>query len=125
MIIGARLRQLREQKGLTQADIEKRTGLMKCYISRVENGHKVPSIENLERFAQALDISLQQLFHERENPSIPRRSNRRKPLERLAADVHSLSPPEDFIFKISRIVDRIAEHDRDALLVLARKMASR
>jgi transcriptional regulator with XRE-family HTH domain len=42
MIIGVRLRELREQKQFSQGDIEKRTGLLRCYISRVENGHTVP-----------------------------------------------------------------------------------
>ncbi len=45
MIIGDRLRALREEKKLSQGDIEKRTGLLRCYISRVENGHTVPAIE--------------------------------------------------------------------------------
>ncbi len=47
MIIGDRLRELREAKNLSQEDIEKRTGLLRCYISRVENGHTVPAIETL------------------------------------------------------------------------------
>ena len=47
MLIGARLRQLREQKQMSQGDIEERTGLLRCYVSRVENGHTVPSLETL------------------------------------------------------------------------------
>src|SRR6266516_3220299 len=52
MIIGDRLRALREDKKLSQGDIEKRTGLLRCYISRVENGHTVPAIETLEKMAR-------------------------------------------------------------------------
>jgi transcriptional regulator with XRE-family HTH domain len=55
MIIGDRLRELREEKTLSQGDIEKRTGLLRCYISRVENGHTVPAIETLEKLARALE----------------------------------------------------------------------
>ncbi len=55
MIIGDRLRALREEKKLSQGDIEKRTGLLRCYISRVENGHTVPAIETLEKLARALE----------------------------------------------------------------------
>ena len=58
MIIGDRLRALREEKKLSQGDIEKRTGLLRCYISRVENGHTVPAIETLEKLARALEVSL-------------------------------------------------------------------
>ncbi len=52
MVIGDRLKTLRETKDLSQGDIEKRTGLLRCYVSRVENGHTVPSVETLEKFAR-------------------------------------------------------------------------
>jgi transcriptional regulator with XRE-family HTH domain len=68
MIIGDRLREMREEKKLSQGDIEKRTGLLRCYISRVENGHTVPAIETLEKLARALEIPLYQLFYEGEEP---------------------------------------------------------
>ena len=68
MIIGDRLRELREGKKLSQGDIEKRTGLLRCYISRVENGHTVPAIETLEKLARALEIPLYQLFYEGDEP---------------------------------------------------------
>ena len=63
MHIGDRLRQLRESKGLSQGDMEERTGLLRCYISRVENGHTVPSVETLERLARALELELYQIFY--------------------------------------------------------------
>ena len=68
MIIGDRLRELRVAKKLSQGDIEKRTGLLRCYISRVENGHTVPAIETLEKMARALEVPLYQLFYDGEEP---------------------------------------------------------
>src|SRR6201987_5615274 len=68
MVIGDRLRELRESKKLSQGDIEKRTGLLRCYISRVENGHTVPAIETLEKLARALEIPLYQLFYDGDEP---------------------------------------------------------
>jgi DNA-binding XRE family transcriptional regulator len=68
MIIGDRLRELREAKKLSQGDIEKRTGLLRCYVSRVENGHTVPAIETLEKMANAFEVPLYQLFYEGEEP---------------------------------------------------------
>ena len=62
MVIGDRLKSIREQKSLSQGDVEKRTGLLRCYISRVENGHTVPAVETLEKFARALEIPMYQLF---------------------------------------------------------------
>jgi transcriptional regulator with XRE-family HTH domain len=66
MLLADRLRELREGKSLSQGDIEKRTGLLRCYISRVENGHTVPAIETLEKMARALEIPLYHLFYDGE-----------------------------------------------------------
>ena len=80
MIIGERIRLLRETKKLSQGDIEKRTGLLRCYISRVENGHTVPAIETLEKLARAMEVPLYQLFYDGEEPpelpNLPKRKKR-------------------------------------------------
>src|ERR1700735_3386366 len=68
MIMGDRLRALREQKSLSQGEIEKRTGRLRCYVSRVENGHTVPAVETLEKFARALEVPMYQLFYDDEEP---------------------------------------------------------
>ena len=62
MIIGDRLRRLREGKKLSQGDIQNRTGLLRCYLSRVENGHTVPSVATLEKLARALGVHLYQIL---------------------------------------------------------------
>ncbi len=62
MLISDRLRSIREEKNLSQGDIEKRTGLLRCYVSRVENGHTVPAVETIEKFAQALEVPIYKLF---------------------------------------------------------------
>src|ERR1700675_1225894 len=78
MIIGDRLREMREGKKLSQGDIEKRTGLLRCYISRVENGHTVPAIETLEKLARALEVPLYHLFYDGEEPpKLPNISKRK------------------------------------------------
>jgi transcriptional regulator with XRE-family HTH domain len=68
MVIGDRLKTLREAKDLSQGDIEKRTGLLRCYVSRVENGHTVPSVETLEKFASALELPLYHLMFDGDKP---------------------------------------------------------
>jgi transcriptional regulator with XRE-family HTH domain len=68
MVIGERLKALRKQKNMSQGDIEKRTGLLRCYISLAENGHSVPAIETLEKIARAMDVPLYQLFYDGEKP---------------------------------------------------------
>ncbi len=64
LMIGERLRTIRESKNLSQGDIEQRTGMLRCYTSRVENGHTVPSLDTLAKYAQALEIPMYQLFYD-------------------------------------------------------------
>ena len=67
MHIAGRLRRLREAKSLSQGEIEKRTGLLRCYISRVANGHTVPAIETLEKICRALEVPMYQVFYKQKN----------------------------------------------------------
>jgi transcriptional regulator with XRE-family HTH domain len=64
LLIGERLRTIRGSKNLSQGDIEQRTGMLRCYTSRVENGHTVPSLDTLAKYAQALEIPMYQLFYD-------------------------------------------------------------
>ena len=124
MIIGTRLRKLREDKKLSQGDIEERTGLLRCYISRVENGHTVPSLETLERLASALEIPLYQLFYEGEDvPALPNLSKRQS-TEELVLDEESEKELR-FFEKVRRLTSRIDDKDRQLLLYMAQKLASR
>lgn len=73
MTIGERLRALRKSKNLSQGDLEKRTGLLRCYTSRAENGHTVPSVETLEKYARAFEIPMYRFFYEgKEPPETPK-----------------------------------------------------
>jgi len=123
MIIGDRLRVLREEKKLSQGDIEKRTGLLRCYISRVENGHTVPAIETLEKMARALEVPLYQLFYDGEEP--PELPN--LPKRKSADDVAFGSSGKEarFLSKFRRLLGKVEEGDRRLLLYMAQKMASR
>ena len=125
MVIGKRIRQLREERKLSQGDIEKTTGLLRCYISRVENGHTVPSLETLERFAGALGVPLYQLFCE--NGQTPETSHLtpRKTLEELAKDEEVTGPEDRFLAKIAHLSARLMATDRKILLTLAKKLATR
>jgi transcriptional regulator with XRE-family HTH domain len=123
MIIGDRLRNLREAKNLSQGDIEKRTGLLRCYVSRVENGHTVPAIETLEKLARALEIPLYHLFYDGEEP--PKLPNllRQKPSDENAWG--SNGKDARFLSKLRRLLGKTNEHDRKIILFMAQKMAPR
>jgi transcriptional regulator with XRE-family HTH domain len=73
MQIGQRLKTLRDEKNFSQGDIEKATGLLRCYVSRVENGHTVPNVETLEKWARALDMPLYRVMYEGDAPPKPRK----------------------------------------------------
>ena len=122
MVIGDRLRELREGKNLSQGDIEKRTGLLRCYISRVENGHTVPAIETLEKLARALEIPLYQLFYDGDAP--PKLSNLMK--RKTADDVAfgRSRKQATYLHKLRKCLSKAAETDRKLIMVMAQKMAN-
>ena len=121
MIIGDRLRDMREQKKLSQGDIEKRTGLLRCYISRVENGHTVPAIETLEKLARALEVPLYHLFYDGDEP--PKLPN--LPKRKSSDDIAWGSGGKDarFLNKLRRLLSKTEEADRKLLMHMAQKMA--
>lgn len=121
MIIGDRLRALRAEKKLSQGDMEKRTGLLRCYISRVENGHTIPAIETLEKMARALEVPLYQLFYDGEEP--PALPN--LPKRRTAGDIAWGSSGKDarLLNQLRRQLSRMDEGDRKLLVFMAQKMS--
>ena len=123
MIIGDRLRALREDKKLSQGDIEKRTGLLRCYISRVENGHTVPAIETLEKMARALEVPLYQLSYDGEEPPAMPNLPKRKTAEEIAWGTSGKEAR--FLSLFRKVLGQIDEGDRRLLLYMAQKMASR
>ncbi len=123
MIIGERLRTLREFKKLSQGDIEKRTGLLRCYISRVENGHTVPAIETLEKLARAMEIPLYQLFYDGEEPPELPNLPKRKSSDDIAWG--SKGKEARFLSRFRRTLGRIDDADRRLLFYMAQKMATR
>jgi transcriptional regulator with XRE-family HTH domain len=123
MLIGTRLRQLREQKQMSQGDIEERTGLLRCYVSRVENGHTVPSLETLERFAGVLDVPLYQLFFSGEEAPPTPSLTPRTTLEEMTGDNGENGQDAQFLLKIRNLLTRLAEPDRDVILNLAKRLA--
>jgi transcriptional regulator with XRE-family HTH domain len=110
---------------MSQGDIEERTGLLRCYISRVENGHTVPSLETLERFAGVLEVPLYQLFYsEGEAPPTPSLTPR-KTLEEMMAENGTREEDAQFLLKLRNVLTRLAGPDRDVLLTLAKRLATR
>ncbi len=123
MLIGDRIRAIREAKKLSQGDIEGRCGLFRVHISRVENGHLVPSFETLEKLARALEVPLYQLFYEGKKRPLPPHLPKRK----LMAKITWGTTRQEIYFwnKLRGFLARMRESDRRLLLYMARKMARR
>jgi transcriptional regulator with XRE-family HTH domain len=111
MNIGETIRNYRLQKGMSQGDIEKRTGLLRCYLSRVENGHTIPSLDTLSKIAGAMDLPLSQFFSEGH-------SNGHKGLPQLSDD------EVRFLSQIRRYSVSLNDSDRKLVLAMVKKMAS-
>jgi transcriptional regulator with XRE-family HTH domain len=111
MKIGETIRNYRLQKGMSQGDIEKRTGLLRCYLSRVENGHTIPSLETLAKIATAMEVPLAQFFgstHQNGGKATPR-----------------LSEDEiRFLTQIRRYSPSLNESDRKLVVAMVKKMAA-
>jgi transcriptional regulator with XRE-family HTH domain len=111
MKIGTTIRGYRLQKGLSQGDVEKRTGLLRCYLSRVENGHTVPSLDTLSKIAQALDLPLAQFFAE----------------DSLGREINTQKLTDDelrFLTQIRRYSTNLNDSDRKLLLAMVKKFAA-
>jgi transcriptional regulator with XRE-family HTH domain len=113
MNIGETIRTFRLQKGMSQGDIEKRTGLLRCYLSRVENGHTVPSLDTLAKIATAMEVPLAHFFSENGNGN-----GESKPLPQLSEEEIR------FLTQIRRYSSGLNDSDRKLVLAMVKKMAA-
>jgi transcriptional regulator with XRE-family HTH domain len=123
MIIAERLRAIREEKDLSQGEVERRTGLLRCYISRVENGHTVPALETLEKMARAYEIPLYQLFYDGETPvALPPEIMRRVD----KSESWGMSGKDSrYLQKLRRLLGKMEKDDRQLFLHFVQQMATR
>jgi transcriptional regulator with XRE-family HTH domain len=120
MQIGRRLQRLREEKNFSQGDIEKRTGLLRCYISRVENGHTVPSVETLEKLARAFEMPLYKMMYEGDEPPQPQKLSSENGEEDLWGSSGSHAEELD---KLRGYLSKMDDKQRAILLGLATTLA--
>jgi transcriptional regulator with XRE-family HTH domain len=113
--IGEVIRSYRGERGLSQGDIERRTGLLRCYLSRVENGHTVPSLETLAKIAEAMDMSLADFFPSMETV---REREAKKALGELSQDEIR------FLGEIKRYSTTLSDENKRLVLAMIRKMAT-
>jgi len=112
MNIGETIRNFRLDKGMSQGDIEKRTGLLRCYLSRVENGHTIPSLDTLAKIAGAMELPLSHFFSDSGH------TNGSKTLPQLSDD------EVRFLSQIRRYAVSLNDSDRKLVLAMVKKMAA-
>lgn len=112
MNIGETIRNFRLQKGMSQGDIEKRTGLLRCYLSRVENGHTIPSLDTLAKIASAMDVPLAHFFTDG-NGNV----EGNKAVPQLSED------EVRFLTQMRRYSSGLNDSDRKLVLAMVKKMA--
>ncbi len=120
MVISERLRAIREEKDLSQGDIEERTGLKRCYVSRVENGHTVPSIDTLEKLARALGVPMYQLFYDGEAP--PEIPTLPQSVTRESDEWGTSGESEKFFQRLRHLLGRLSEPDRKLIMHMTFQM---
>jgi transcriptional regulator with XRE-family HTH domain len=121
MVIGDRLKTLREAKNFSQGDIEKKTGLLRCYVSRVENGHTVPAVETLEKFARALELPLYHLmFDGDEPPTLPKSA---KPIK--VDSLESSRQGKVLMHKLVPLLAKMSKDDRNLILFMAGRVSKK
>ena len=120
MLIGDRLRELREQKKFSQGEVERRTGLLRCYTSRVENGHTVPAVETLAKYAQAFEVPLYQLFYDGAEPPKPPKLPKGKVPE---IECGTSGKEARLLAKFRHLLSRMDQNNLNLLLSMAIKMA--
>jgi transcriptional regulator with XRE-family HTH domain len=121
MVIGDKLKALREAKNFSQGEIEKRTGLLRCYISRVENCHTVPAIDTLEKLARALEVTMYQLYSDGDKPSTLSKLPKRN--EKEDAEWGSSGKDGKTLAAFRRPLSRTNDENMKLLMFTARKMA--
>jgi transcriptional regulator with XRE-family HTH domain len=122
VIIGDRLRQLRESENQSQGDVEKSTGLLRCYISRVEDGHTVPAVETLEKFARALEVPIYQLFHD--GTDVPN-SAKARVIGSDDTEWANSGRTAQYFQKLRKCLGKMSPQDRAILLQMTRLMIGR
>jgi transcriptional regulator with XRE-family HTH domain len=121
MVTGDKLKALREAKNFSQGEIEKRTGLLRCYISRVENCHTVTAIDTLEKLARALEVPMYQLFYDGDKPPMLPKLPKRNAED--AAEWGSSGKDSKTLEKFRRLLSRANDKDMHLLMYTALKMA--
>ena len=114
MNLGEAIKNIRLAKGLSQGEMQKRTGILRSYLSRVENGHTVPSLATLQRLASAMGVALSDFF-----------STNGQPADGAAAAASApADPANQYLSELKTLLPQLTSQQRDQLLDMVKDMAA-
>jgi transcriptional regulator with XRE-family HTH domain len=116
MNLGESIKNIRQAKGLSQGEMQKRTGILRSYLSRVENGHTVPSLATLQRLASAMGVALSDFFAANGQPT------EGAPAAAMAASASD--PANQYLAELKTLLPQLTSQQRDQLLDMVKDMAS-
>jgi len=97
--VGARVRSLRRERGLTIEQLAAATGLTKGFISQLERDRTAPSLSSIARICDALGVRLSHIFERDPAPALVRRRGRPKLEARFTTENHLLSSRDEERFQ--------------------------
>jgi transcriptional regulator with XRE-family HTH domain len=100
----ARLRELRQQRGLTQQELAERADLTATYLSRLESAGAAPGIDLVDRLATALGTTIHDLLPVADPPDT--RAVLRQEAERLLG---TLAEDQDALSVVTPLLSMVAE----------------
>lgn len=109
MVLGQFIRMKRAEKGMTEVELAKKTGLSQSYLSQLEGGsRKAPSHEILRKLAEALEVSVAELETLVEQSRSPDRLNRLRYL--VSTGIRNLERLNNLVAECERLASCMAEH---------------
>ena len=113
MNLGVSIKNIRQAQGLSQGEMQKRTGILRSYLSRVENGHTVPSLATLQRLASAMGVTLADFF-----------SADGQLAANAATAAAANDPASQYLAELKGLLPQLTLQQREQLLDMVKDMAA-
>jgi transcriptional regulator with XRE-family HTH domain len=120
--VGARVRSLRRERGLTIEQLAAATGLTKGFISQLERDRTAPSLSSIARICDALGVRLSTIFEREPAPALVRRQERPTVESAFSTQSHLLSSRDEARFQAIESVVAPGEGAGDELTSLPGEM---
>ena len=109
--LGGHIRKLRQSTGMSQEELALKACLNAAHLGQIERGLKKPTIETINRIAEALEISIENLFHFKEDV-IPNITQSSENINKIVAQLTPMSDAEqNYILKMIKVFKRFQNNE--------------